>query len=164
MAYNIIGFQVGFSWSDVKIFTVLALKDGSTMALQSVNFKKALKGKPTLQCTSDLNLAVQKSSPYSLKIYLYVICRHHERQPSEKIRELRAWSTLEFITSGAYQFSELLGIWYSTLSKTFRVFQNSIYWKKWALYGQMSAGLHCFNWDLRGVKFTKITRTVNFLK
>ena len=36
MACNIIGFQVGFSWSDVKIFTVLALKDGSTMALQSV--------------------------------------------------------------------------------------------------------------------------------
>ena len=32
MACNIIGFQVGFSWSDVKIFTVLALKDGSTMA------------------------------------------------------------------------------------------------------------------------------------
>lgn len=26
--------------SDVKIFTVLALKDGSTMALQSVNFKR----------------------------------------------------------------------------------------------------------------------------
>ena len=36
MACNIIGFQDGFSWSDVKIFTVLALKDGSTMALQSV--------------------------------------------------------------------------------------------------------------------------------
>ena len=98
MACNIIGFQVGFSRSDVKIFTVLALKDGSTMALQSVNFK-ALTGKPTLQCTSDLNLAVQKTTPYSLKIYLYVICRHHERQPFEKIRELRA-----------YQFSELLGI------------------------------------------------------
>ena len=40
MACNIIGFQVGFSWSDVKIFTVLTLKDGSTMALQSVNFEK----------------------------------------------------------------------------------------------------------------------------
>ena len=76
MACNIIGFQVGFSWSDVKIFTVLALKDGSTMALQSVNFKKALKGKPTLQCTSDLNLAVQKSSPYSLKIYLFLVYTH----------------------------------------------------------------------------------------
>ena len=43
MAFNIIDFQDGFSWSDVKSFTVLALKEGSTMALQSVNFKKLYK-------------------------------------------------------------------------------------------------------------------------
>ena len=83
-------FKSAFPDLTLKFLPFFALKDGSTMALQSVNFKKALKGKRTLQCTSDLNLAVQKSSPYSLKIYLYVICRHHERQPSEKIRELRA--------------------------------------------------------------------------
>ena len=38
--YIYIGFQDGFFWSDVKIFTVLALKDDSTTALQSVNFKR----------------------------------------------------------------------------------------------------------------------------
>ena len=66
MACNIIGFQVGFSSSDDNIFTVLALKDGNTMALQSVNFKKALKGKPTLQCTSDLNLVPTPSKYISV--------------------------------------------------------------------------------------------------